>query len=69
MYGWPQQNRHVKNARQLIPLFAFFVVAIVGYVLLHETKVFKKGDVVVTASGMYPGVVGTTDTIKVRVLE
>jgi len=36
---------------------------------LHETKVFSKGDVVVTASGRYPGVVGTTDTIKVRVLE
>lgn len=36
---------------------------------LHETKVFKKGDIVVTASGQYPGVVGTTDTIKVRVLE
>jgi pyruvate kinase len=36
---------------------------------LQETKVFSKGDVVVTASGRYPGVVGTTDTIKVRVLE
>jgi pyruvate kinase len=36
---------------------------------LHETKVFRKGDIVVTASGRYPGVVGTTDTIKVRVLE
>jgi pyruvate kinase len=36
---------------------------------LHETKVFHKGDIIVTASGKYPGVVGTTDTIKVRVLE
>ena len=36
---------------------------------LRETKVFGKGDIVVTASGQYPGVVGTTDTIKVRVLE
>lgn len=36
---------------------------------LHQTKVFAKGDVIVTASGRYPGVVGTTDTIKVRVLE
>jgi len=36
---------------------------------LHETKVFHKGDIVVTVSGKYPGVVGTTDTIKVRVLE
>lgn len=36
---------------------------------LHKEKVLKKGDMVVTASGQYPGVVGTTDTIKVRVLE
>lgn len=36
---------------------------------LQETKVFKKGDIVVTASGQYPGVVGTTDTIKVRQLD
>ena len=36
--------------------------------LRHE-KVLSKGDVVVTASGRQPGVVGTTDTIKVRMLE
>ena len=36
---------------------------------LREKKVFLKGDVVVTASGKYPGVVGTTDTIKVRMLD
>lgn len=36
---------------------------------LRETGVFKKGDIVVTASGKYPGVVGTTDTIKVRQLD
>jgi pyruvate kinase len=36
---------------------------------LRQNKVLKKGDVVVTASGRYPGVVGTTDTIKVRALE
>lgn len=36
---------------------------------LLETSVFEKGDIVVTASGRYPGVVGTTDTIKVRQLE
>lgn len=36
---------------------------------LRQNKVLKKGDVVVTASGRHPGVVGTTDTIKVRVLE
>jgi pyruvate kinase len=35
---------------------------------LHQNKVLAKGDIVVTASGQYPGVVGTTDTIKVRVL-
>lgn len=36
---------------------------------LRKTKLLHKGDIVVTASGRYPGVVGTTDTIKVRVLE
>lgn len=36
---------------------------------LSENKVFNKGDVIVAASGKYPGVVGTTDTIKVRVIE
>lgn len=36
---------------------------------LRQTRIFNKGDMVVTASGKYPGVVGTTDTIKVRVLE
>ena len=36
---------------------------------LQSNKVLKKGDVVVTASGHYPGMVGTTDTIKVRVLQ
>ena len=35
---------------------------------LKKTKVLKEGDVIITASGQYPGVVGTTDTIKVRVL-
>jgi pyruvate kinase len=35
---------------------------------LESSKVLKKGDIMVTASGQYPGVVGTTDTIKVRVL-
>lgn len=35
---------------------------------LLKIKVLKKGDIVVTASGQYPGVVGTTDTIKVRAL-
>ena len=36
---------------------------------LQRNKVFKKGDIVVIASGDRPGVVGTTDTIKVRIIE
>lgn len=36
---------------------------------LRSHKILNKGDIVVSASGRYPGVVGTTDTIKVRVLE
>lgn len=36
---------------------------------LKQQKVLKKGDVVVTVSGKNPGVVGTTDTIKVRAIE
>lgn len=35
---------------------------------LNTKKVLKKGDVIVTTSGQYPGMVGATDTIKVRVL-
>lgn len=35
---------------------------------LHRNKVLNKGDTVVMVTGQYPGVVGTTDTIKVRVL-
>ncbi|HWZ65963.1 MAG TPA: pyruvate kinase [Patescibacteria group bacterium] len=36
---------------------------------LLQNSILSKGDVVVTVSGRHPGVVGTTDTIKVRVLE
>jgi pyruvate kinase len=36
---------------------------------LHKSRLLRKGDIVVTASGQHPGVVGTTDTIKVRVIE
>jgi pyruvate kinase len=36
---------------------------------LRQSRVLNKGDIVVTASGKYPGVVGTTDTVKVRMLE
>lgn len=36
---------------------------------LRRNKVLHSGDIVVTVSGKHPGIVGTTDTIKVRVLE
>lgn len=36
---------------------------------LRTKRVLNKGDIIVTASGQYPGVVGTTDTIKVRILQ
>jgi len=36
---------------------------------LMRQKVLSSGDIVVTASGKAPGMVGATDTIKVRVLE
>jgi pyruvate kinase len=36
---------------------------------LLKNKVLKPGDMVVTTSGQHPGVVGATDTIKVRVVE
>mgnify|MGYP002078330608 CR=1 FL=1 len=35
---------------------------------LKNNRVLRSGDVIVTASGQHPGVVGTTDTIKIRVL-
>lgn len=36
---------------------------------LQASDVLEAGDIIVSCSGQYPGVVGTTDTIKVRVLE
>jgi len=36
---------------------------------LRAHKVLSVGNIIVSCSGQYPGVVGTTDTIKVRVLE
>lgn len=36
---------------------------------LAKEKILSSGDIVVTASGKQPGVVGTTDTIKVRFIE
>lgn len=36
---------------------------------LLKNKVLNSGDMIVVATGKYPGVVGSTDTIKVRVIE
>lgn len=36
---------------------------------MQSKKALKKGDVIVTASGQQPGVVGATDTIKIRMLD
>jgi pyruvate kinase len=36
---------------------------------LRKNEVLHAGEIIVTASGQYPGRIGTTDTIKVRVLE
>ncbi len=36
---------------------------------LRANHVLDAGDIIVSCSGQYPGVVGTTDTIKVRILE
>lgn len=36
---------------------------------LQANKVLKKGDIIISCSGQHPGVVGTTDTIKVRFLD
>lgn len=50
----------------LRPVDKFAATKLTNWLL--KMKVLKKDDVIVTASGAYPGVVGTTDTIKVRVL-
>ena len=36
---------------------------------LKQHKILSPGDVIVTASGLHPGVVGSTDTIKLRIIE
>jgi pyruvate kinase len=36
---------------------------------LKQHRILASGDIIVTASGQHPGVIGTTDTIKVRVIE
>lgn len=54
----------VKSYRR--PVDKFAATKLTNWLL--QNKVLKKDDVILTASGQYPGVVGTTDTIKVRVL-
>lgn len=48
------------------PVDPFAATKLTNWLLTN--KVLKKSDTVVTVSGKHPGVVGTTDTIKVRVL-
>lgn len=55
------------NKSYLQPAHALATVKMTDW--LRQAKLFHKGEMVVTASGRYPGVVGTTDTIKIRVLE
>jgi len=63
-----QQLALVYNVKSYVrPVDAFAATKLTGWLQKHD--VLSKGDVVVTASGRHPGVVGTTDTIKVRVLE
>lgn len=57
LYGVKSYNR---------PVDAFAATKLTNW--MQSKKILKKGDVVVTVSGKYPGVVGMTDTIKVRVL-
>ncbi len=49
------------------PVHKHAALKLTNWLRLH--KVLDKGDVVVTAVGKHPGLVGTTDTIKIRVLE
>ncbi len=49
------------------PVHKQAALKLTNWLRLH--KLLDKGDIVVTAVGKHPGVVGTTDTIKVRVLE
>lgn len=63
-----QQLAIVCGAKSYVrPIHALAALKLTDW--LRKNSVLQKGDIVVTASGKYPGVVGTTDTIKVRVLE
>jgi pyruvate kinase len=63
-----QQLAIVYNVKSYVrPLSRMAAVKLTDY--LRQNKILHKGDIVVTASGQHPGVVGTTDTIKVRQLD
>jgi pyruvate kinase len=63
-----QQLAIVYGVKSFIrPVDAHAAEKLTDYLL--KNKVFHKGDIIVTASGQHPGMVGATDTIKVRVLE
>ncbi len=63
-----QQLAIVYGAKSFVrPIDAHAATKLTDWLWRH--KVLAKGDIVVTASGRHPGMVGTTDTIKVRVLE
>jgi pyruvate kinase len=63
-----QQLAIVYNVKSYVrPVSRMAAVKLTDY--LRQNKILHKGDIVVTASGQHPGVVGTTDTIKVRQLD
>ncbi len=63
-----QQLAIVHNIKSYVrPVSKLAAVRLTDF--LRQTHVFKRGDIVVTASGRYPGVAGATDTIKVRQLD
>ncbi len=63
-----QQLAIVYNVKSYVrPVSKFAASKLADF--LQAEHILNKGDIVVTASGQYPGVVGTTDTIKVRQLD
>ena len=68
--GFGLQNKIAANTREKERAFEAAESTLqYGEYWLQLNKVLSKGNIVVSASGQYPGVVGTTDTIKVRILE
>ncbi len=68
-------NPHVSNQLALVygiksyvrPVDVKAATKLTNWLLV--TNVLKKGDIIVSALGKHPGVVGSTDTIKIRMLE